>query len=60
MCYHWVSNSRCGPTSVKMVEGVGTGETAQWVKALTTKPKDLSLSLGTHVVEGKKHPHTIL
>lgn len=34
----------------------GTGEMAQWVKVLETKPGDLSLISGAHIVEGERQP----
>lgn len=33
---------------------------AQWVKVPTTKPEDLSLILGFHMIEGESQPQQVL
>lgn len=38
----------------------GSYDMAQWVKVPTTKPEDLSLILGFHMIEGESQPQQVL
>lgn len=47
-------NFNCNPKRLRSLSSSPEGQMAQWVKGLASKPDDLSLTHGTHIVKGEK------